>query len=148
VSNFNSSDIYGKFQEVQFQKALEFTFEMVSKMKVDEEDLLLARELCKKIKKLPEVDGAYILPIFTEHWIKIITGETMPEVKAITWFDKKQGKWLIQSVPEKEGSFQLHGPFLKQGATKMNFVHNAGFFAVSSTDNLNEVIAFLKENGL
>lgn len=93
------------------------------------------------------MEEVLLLNEFVQDWQFFLNGEKTPDIKAVVWFDQKQQKYLIQVLPEKYGSFGLHGKRLNQkDDINMEFIHVGGFFAVAY-GNLDTTVEFLQANG-
>ena len=51
-------------------------------------------------------------------------------MEAVTWYDKDQDKWKIQTTPKYHGSFERVGRGLEP-MEGMDFIHTGKFFAVA-----------------
>lgn len=137
VSNFNGIP---EREDVDFNAALEFTIRILNSIKHAQEKLEKTRLICERAEEI--FTGVLLVDSNPGKWDVFINGKTRPEIKAVAWLDKHQGKYKIQVSPIDIDSFELHGPRLHPSEF-MEFVHNNGFLAVAK--DFKGLLTYIKE---
>ena len=108
IKHFNASeDIYGKEQDANFQKAVDFAYTVLHSMKRSQEDMEDARHIVSNSYFFDGNRHIMELDCYTRFWSSYINGENTPEIKAVVWEDENEGKWKIKIPPKRPGSFEL-----------------------------------------
>ncbi len=125
VSNFNGIP---EKEDSDFKDALDFTIRILNSIKHAQEKLEKTKLICERAEEI--ASGILLVDSNPGKWDVFINGKTRPEIKAVAWLDKHQGKYKIQVTPVDIDSFELHGNRLHP-SDLMEFVHNNGFLAVA-----------------
>ena len=136
---FNHKDIYSDEQDEAFGKAVEFAMVTLTSMKINQEEIVKAKDIVANSYMFDGNPAILELESFTPHWGYYVNAQTMPHIKAVVWED--HGKWKIKLTPKRAGSFEINGKILPQSDI-MEFVHSAGFFAVADSEE--SMIQYLK----
>jgi len=145
IKCFNTQNISSSEQDNAFEEAVAFTQKILTSMKTAEENMLLAKEIVANSFLFNSNPHIIELSEYTPHWGTYINGSKTPYVKAVVWEDIEDNNWKIQIPSKNIGSFELNSKKLKQNSS-MDFVHNAGYFAISKTRD--EMIKFITFNKL
>lgn len=137
VSNFNGIP---ERDDIDFNSALEFTIRMLNSIKHAQEKLEKTRLICEIAEEI--VPGILFVDSNPGKWDVFINGKTRPDIKAVAWLDRHQGKYKIQVTPVDIDSFELHGHKL-HSSDLMEFVHNNGFLAVAK--DFKSLLAYIQD---
>lgn len=140
---FNTQNINSSQQDSAFEEAVAFTQRFLISIKIAEDNILIAKEIVANSYFFDGNKSIIELDEFTPHWSSYINGCKTPHIKAVIWEDTEENNWKIRVAPKSIGSFELNSKRLKQDSS-MEFVHNAGHFAISKTRD--QMIKFIKFN--
>lgn len=116
-------------QDKNFAEAVSFVKRILSSMKNDKDSLVEAQLVVEEAQEiLPDI---LLLPEFARQWSAFINATTRSNIKRVVWFDKRQGKYIVQVPPVQPGSFDLNADKLENDSS-MEFVHANGFLAVAN----------------
>ena len=133
IKAFNSRNLLGEEQELQFEKAVEFAVTVLSSMKEAKEEMDDAKEVVKNSYFFQGNPKVIELEKFTPHWTSYINGISQPNIKAVVWQDEEEENWKVKLTPKVPGRFELNAKPLEQDSN-MIFVHSSGHFAVAKDE--------------
>jgi len=143
ISTFNSQNIYDPEQDQNFLKAIDFLYMIFASYKQEADEFIKAKKICEESQIFEGIKDVIEIKEFTLHWSKFINGEKMSNIEAVVWWDPAQERWKAQTTPKTYGSFKANGKLFLPDET-MDFVHQAGFFAVAK--NRETMVNFLKNS--
>ena len=109
-----------------FEAAVDFMITVLNGLKLDEE--AISKSL--KILEVSEVKNNVIyLNEYASKWSHFVNRESMPEIKAVVWYDEREDKAKAQVTPLTKNSFEFEVGFVPDSS--MEFVHANGFFCVA-----------------
>jgi len=133
IKCFNHSKINSKEQDIQFEKAVDFSMTVLNSMAEFAESLHAAKEIIRDSFMFDNNPSILELSTFTPHWATYINAKEMPNIKAVVWEDKEDDNWKVRIPAKRLGTFELHGKALTQDDS-MKFVHSSGHFAIAKDE--------------
>ena len=133
IKCFNLNNFYGKEQDIQFDKAVEFAMTVINSMADAQEDMDMAQSIVNNSFMFNNDKNIIELESFTPHWTTYINGMKTPHIKAVVWEDEYEKNWKVKIPPKKLGSFELNAKAFAQD-NSMEFVHSSGHFAIAKDE--------------
>ncbi len=133
LSLFNMPNIHSVAQDDAFQDAVDCAVKMLMGLKRrDEEKARTEKIIATATTLTPELTHILDLKEYLPGWGSFVNGETMPNIEAVVWYDNTLKTYNIQTTNVSTSSYDKVGRTLLPW-DKMNFVHAAGFFAVTGS---------------
>ena len=132
VAIHNDNDIYSSEQDKRFVDAVKLALRILEDIADRSEVKMKSLEALKKSKEI--LPGVLELPKYLPGWNDLIF--KLPEfddIDLVIWHDDVQGKWKVQQVPDKPGSFGRRGravPYREPLPEGCEFLHRGNFFGV------------------
>ena len=139
---FNHKNIYGKEQDEQFEKAVEFAMTVFNSLADAQEELDIAKSIVANSFNFNNNKNILELSEFTQHWTTYINGTTTPHIKAVVWEDEIEKNYKVKIPPKRLGSFELNSKPFTTDET-MDFIHSSGHFAIAKDEE--SMIKFLEK---
>lgn len=130
---FNHSKINSPEQDIQFEKAVDFSMTVLNSMAEFAESLHAAKDIIRDSFMFNENPKILELSTFTPHWGSYVNAKETPNIQAVVWEDKEDNNWKVKIPAKRLGSFDLHGKALTQDDT-MKFVHSSGHFGIAKDE--------------
>ncbi len=130
---FNSSKINSPEQNIQFEKAVDFSMTVLNSMAEFAESLHAAKDIIRDSFMFDNNPKILELSIFTPHWGTYVNAKETPNIQAVVWEDKEDNNWKVRIPAKRLGSFDLHGKELTQDDS-MKFVHSSGHFGIAKDE--------------
>ena len=132
VALHNSDDIYSSEQDKRFVEIVEITLGILENISDRAEVKTRSLKILKSSKEV--LPGVLELPEYLPGWNELIFKlSEFDHVDLVIWHDDVQGKWKVQQVPDKPGSFGRRGrpvPFRDPLPEGCEFLHRGNFFGV------------------
>jgi uncharacterized UPF0160 family protein len=142
IKCFNHNSLLSDEQNIQFEKAVDFSMTILDSMKQAQDAIHEAKYIVNNSYIFNGNSKILELSEFTPHWTSYINGQLTPHIKAVVWEDLEDNTWKVKLVPKRLGSFELTTKPLVQDNT-MEFVHSAGHFAITNSEE--QMVQYLKQ---
>lgn len=130
---FNHSKISSSEQDIQFEKAVDFSMTVLNSMAEFAESLHAAKDIIRDSFMFNDNPRILELSKFTPHWGTYVNAKETPNIQAVVWEDEEEKNWKVKIPAKRMGSFDLHGKALIDDEI-MKFVHSSGHFAIAKDE--------------